>query len=99
MSKRRERAKESTTRLNKQLAEMDVAKKIHSENQKKNLCYADIFTNLANLVFGGIIIGGVFENMEHPLYLYLMGFSVFFILIWIGNVYYNKGIKEFWELW
>ena len=94
MSTRRERAKEPTARLNKQPAEMEEAKKIHSENLKKNLRYADIFTNLENLVFGGIIIGGVFENMEHPLYLYLMGFCVFFILIWIGNVYYNKGIKE-----
>ena len=40
------------------------------------------------------IIGGVFENMEHPIYLYLIGFSVFFILIWLGNVYFNKGIRE-----
>ena len=94
MSTRRERAKEPAVRLNKQLEEMDALKKIHSENQKKNLRYADIFTNRANLVFGGIIIGGVFENMEHPIYLYLIGFSVFFILIWLGNVYYNKGIKE-----
>ncbi|MBQ9650380.1 MAG: hypothetical protein IJV25_08165 [Prevotella sp.] len=95
MSTRRERAKEPAARLNRQLAEMDVTKKIHLENQKKNLRYADIFTNLANLVFGGIIIGGVFENMKHPFYLYSIGFSVFFILIWLGNVYYNKGIKEF----
>ena len=94
MSARRERAKEPTAKLNKHLAEMDVLKRIHSENKKKNLRYADIFTNLANLVFGGIIIGGVFENMEHPVYLYLIGFSVFFILIWLGNVYFNKGVKE-----
>jgi hypothetical protein len=94
MSTRREKAKETKAQLNKQLVAGEKVLKLARERQKKDLRYADIFTNLANLVFGGIIIGGVFENMEHPIYLYLIGFSVFFILIWLGNVYYNKGIKE-----
>ena len=94
MSTRRERAKVPTARLNKQLKEMDGARKIHSENQKRNLRYADIFTDLAKLVFGGVIIGGIFENMNYPILLYSIGFGVFLILIWIGNLYYNKGIKE-----
>lgn len=64
------------------------------KRQKKDLRYADIFTNLANLVFGGIIIGGVFEKMEHPIWLYLIGISVFLLLMRIGNKYYSRGIKE-----
>lgn len=64
------------------------------ENSKKSLRYAEIYTNLAKLVFGGIIIGGVFEDMQHPVYLYGMGLTGFFTLIWIGTKYYNKGIKE-----
>jgi len=36
----------------------------------------------------------VFENMEHPFYLYSIGFGGFITLLVIGNKYYNKGIKE-----
>lgn len=50
-------------KLSKQLAAAEETKKLHAESQKKNLRYADVFTDLAKLVFGGIIIGGVFENM------------------------------------
>lgn len=64
------------------------------ENSKKSLRYAEIYTDLAKLVFGGIIIGGVFEDMQHPVYLYGIGLTGFFTLIWIGTKYYNKGIKE-----
>ena len=63
MSKRRERAKAPAVKLSKQLAAAEKNKKLHAESQKKNLRYADVFTDLAKLVFGGIIIGGVFENM------------------------------------
>ncbi|MBQ4389292.1 MAG: hypothetical protein II824_04880 [Bacteroidales bacterium] len=94
MSTRRERAKAPAVKLNKQLAAAEETKKLHAESQKKNLRYADVFTDLAKLVFGGIIIGGVFENMEHPFYLYSIGFGGFITLLVIGNKYYNKGIKE-----
>jgi len=58
------------------------------------LRYAEVFTDLAKLVFGGIIIGGVFEDMEHPIYLYVIGIVGFLFLLSIGTKYYNKGIKE-----
>ena len=94
MSKRRERAKAPAVKLSKQLAAAEIVKRNHVENQKKNLRYADILTDLAKLVFGGVIIGGVFENMEHPFFLYSIGFGLFFLLLWTGNKYYIKGIKE-----
>lgn len=94
MSTRRERSKTQTNQLNKQLAEAEDAAKLYRENCKKNLRYAEVFTDLAKLVFGGIIIGGVFEEMKHPLYLYVIGIVGFLFLLFIGTKYYNKGIKE-----
>jgi len=94
MSTRRERAKEPTSKLNKQLAEMEIAEKMTRERQNKDLRYAEVYTNLANLVFGGIIIGGVFEEIDHPVSLYVIGIVVFLMLMRIGNRYYNRGIKE-----
>ena len=38
--------------------------------------------------------GGVFEDMEHPIYLYVIGIIGFLFLLSIGTKYYNKGIKE-----
>ena len=94
MSNRREKAKAPTVQLNKQLVAAEESARIFRENSKKNLRYAEVFTDLAKLVFGGVIIGGVFEEMEHPIYLYTIGILGFLFLMWIGTMYYNKGIKE-----
>ena len=94
MSNRREKAKAPTVQLNKQLAAVEESARIFRENSKKNLRYAEVFTDLAKLVFGGVIIGGVFEEMDHPIYLYTIGIMGFLFLMWIGTMYYNKGIKE-----
>ena len=61
MSKRRERAKAPAVKLSKQLVAAEIVKRNHVENQKKNLRYADILSDLAKLVFGGVISGGVLE--------------------------------------
>jgi hypothetical protein len=94
MSTRRERAKVPTTQLNKQLSVAEESARTFRENSKKNLRYAEVFTDLAKLVFGGVIIVGIFEEMSHPIYLYAIGILGFLLLMWIGTVYYNKGIKE-----
>ena len=88
MSTRRERAKAPAVKLSKQLAEVSEARR------QEDLRYADIYTDLAKLVFGGIIIGGVFEEMKHPVYLYAIGIVVFLLLIRIGNKYFKRGINE-----
>ena len=51
MSKRRERAKAPAVKLSKQLVAAEIVKRNHVENQKKNLRYADILTDLATVLF------------------------------------------------
>lgn len=94
MSTRRERAKAPTTQLNKQLVEASEAERLMRERRQEDLRYADIYTDLAKLVFGGVIIGGIFEEMKHPFYLYAIGILVFLLLIRIGNIYFKRGIIE-----
>ena len=92
MSTRRERAKAPTAQLNKQLAEASEAERLMRERRQEDLRDADIYTDLAKLVFGGVIIGGIFEEMKHPVYLYAIGVVVFLLLIRIGNIYFKRGI-------
>ena len=49
---------------------------------------------MGKLVFGGVIIGGVFEEVAYPEYLFSIGIIGFIFLMWIGTIYFNKGIKE-----
>jgi hypothetical protein len=72
----------------------EEAAKIFRENCKKNLRIASILTDMGKLVFVGVIIGGVFEEVAYPEYLFSIGIVGFIFLMWIGTIYFNKGIKE-----
>ena len=94
MSTRRERAKAPATKLNKQL-EASAIKKQHQEMLKaKRLRRAKLFEDLAKLVFGGVLIGGVFENVDYPLLLYIIGGMGFFLLVKLSDNYFEKGINR-----
>ena len=94
MSTRRERAKEPTARLNRQLAEMEESARLKREADKRNLRKADIYTGLADMVFAGIIIGGLFESTVYTGLLYIGGITGFAVFMTLGNKYFNQGIKE-----
>ena len=46
------------------------------------------------LVFGGVILGGIFEDVENPVEFYLMGVAAFVMLVIIGYVFYKIGNKK-----
>ena len=94
MSTRRERAKEPAAKLNKQLAEMEETARLKRETDKRNLRKAEIYTGLANMVFAGIIIGGLFESTQYKGLLYLGGIIGFAVFMALGNRYFDQGIKE-----
>ena len=94
MSTRRERAKQPIAQLNRQLSERETYAKLQTEKRKKSLRKADICTDLSKLVFASVILGGLFEHMTHPYLLFVAGCVGFTVLLWYGNRYFEKGIKE-----
>ena len=94
MSKRRERAKEPISKLNKQLAAKQDAIKSFEELSRKNLHTAEIYIDVAKLVLGGVVIGNLFAEKEYSYYIISAGFLLFLILLRIGNNYFNNGNKS-----
>ena len=94
MSTRRERAKEPTKQLNRQLLlanETAQKEALRNERRKKvNDWAGELFTDMAKLVFAGVILGGVFEKVENPLLLYGAGFTFLVVFLFIGYVFIRK---------
>ena len=98
MSTRRERAKEPTTKLNKQLVQIaDAAQKAESKKEiERNLSLwkSELFTDMAKLVFAGVILGGVFEKVENPMLLYGSGFLFLAIFLYMGYLFMKRALKQ-----
>ena len=94
MSTRRERAKEPTTKLNKQLAEMEEARNRNASQSRKKLHTAEIYIDFSKLIFGGLVLGTLLEQKENWVLFSVLGSIWFISLLWIGNNYYNKGNKN-----
>ena len=94
MSTRRERANEPTKQQNRQLqhAQEATQKKVLREEKRKrvNNWASELFTDMAKLVFAGVILGGVFEKVENPLLLYGAGFTFLVVFLFIGYVFIRK---------
>ena len=91
MSTRRERAKKPAVRLNKQLSEDKEARISFVIRSRKHLHTAEIYFDIAKLIFGGMIIGSVIEAKDNWQVFLIVGVLAFFVLIGIGNIYFNKG--------
>jgi hypothetical protein len=91
MSTRRERAKAPANQLNKQLTEMDEARRLLAIRSRKDLHTAEIYYDVSKLIFGGVVIGSLLDAKENWIYLLIIGTIMFFVLLWIGNRYYNQG--------
>ena len=59
MSTRRERAKAPANQLNKQLTEMDEARRLLAIRSRKDLHTAEIYFDVSKLIFGGVVIGSL----------------------------------------
>lgn len=98
MSTRRDRAKAPSVQLNKQLAAAEEW--AHSFEQKKeiernlSLWKSELFTDMAKLVFAGVILGGVFEKVENPILLYGSGFSFLAIFLFMGYLFLKRALKK-----
>ena len=98
MSTRRERAKAPAAQLNKQLAAVEES--AHAIDQKReieknlSLWKSELFTDMAKLVFAGVILGGVFEKVEKPILLYGSGFSFLAIFLFMGYLFLKRALKN-----
>ena len=62
-----------------------------NERRKKvNDWAGDLFTDMAKLVFAGVILGGVFEKVENPILLYGAGFTFLAVFLLIGYMFINR---------
>jgi len=93
MSTRRERAKEPTTKLNKQLAEMEYVRKQKSIERSLYLWKSKFLTDLTKLVFAGVLIGGIFQPVSYTVLLYAGGIALFATFLFVGYRYYKRAIK------
>ena len=94
MSANRNRTKVQNRQLNKELEAADFALKRARVRKALNGKRSEILINLATLVFGGAIIGGVFQENDAPIYLYFTAVVAFAILLKWGMYYFKKSIKE-----
>ena len=98
MSTRRERAKAPTTKLNKQLVAAEEA--VCAANKKRQierelgLWRSELFTDMAKLIFAGVILGGIFEKVENPMLLYGAGTSALVVLLIMGYLFMKQALKK-----
>lgn len=93
MSTRRERAKAPAAQLNRQLDEMEYARKQNSIERSLYLWKSKFLTDLTKLVFAGVLIGGIFQPVSYPVLLYVGGTALFATFLLVGYRYYKRAIK------
>jgi len=94
MNASRNRVKAQNRELNSQLQASEEAAKKRNRQRVFRKKHSEILFGLGNLIFGGAIIGGLFQEQISPLPLYI-GASVAFCLVmgW-GYYFYGKSINE-----
>lgn len=68
-----------------------MAKQKGYEKETFHLKASDITFDLAKLVFGGVLIGGIFESVANPFLLYTAGFLIFSLLMFLGYILFKVG--------
>ena len=94
MSNRREKAKEALAKQHWQLEKQEIERNRLYEQRQFYLKISDVLFDIGKLVFGGVLIGGLFESFEHPIWLYVIGSIVFIGLMSYGTILFKKGIKK-----
>ena len=80
--------------MHKDLATAERFAKRLREQRKLSGKKSEVLINLATLVFGGAIIGGVFQESVASVQLYLAAIVAFAILLWWGLYLYKQSIEE-----
>ena len=93
MTAKRDKQKQNRSQLYRQIEEAE-AEALRKEYAGKLLLWKSrLITNVGNLVFAGVVIGGVFEEIEHPLIVFGFSSLVAMSCYLIGYNLYKRGIK------
>ena len=93
MTAKRDRQKQNRSQLYRQIEEAEAETSRKEEIGKLLLWKSRLITNVGNLVFAGVIVGGVFEEIEYPLIVYGSSTLVAMSSYLIGYNLYKRGIK------
>ena len=97
MSTRRERAKAQNAQQKKQMPSnyeaSEVSLKWKESERTLNEWKSKLLTDLAKLVFAGVILGGLFEKVENPYLLYGSGLSAIAIFLYLGYLFLRRSLK------
>ena len=74
-----------------------IMEAIDSQKKKQQSFYpkaSDIVFDLGKLVFGGVLVGGLFETVANPFLLYTVGFIIFLLLMLLGYILFKLGVHQ-----
>ena len=93
MRSRRDKQKAQRSLFYDQIESMEEEKLRKEDAGKLLLWKSRLITNVGNLVFAGVVIGGVFEDISSPLIVFGSGIFVASFSYLLGYYLYKRGIK------
>ena len=94
MNASRNKNKEANKQQHQTLAAAEAIVKRKKKTKALREKKGDILIDLGKLVFGGVIVGGVFEHPEMPIFYYVMGVLAFVSLLLWGIYIYDKSLND-----
>jgi uncharacterized protein YacL len=94
MNASRNRVKVQNRELNSQLQASEEAARKLREKRKVEGKVSEILLNTGGLVFGGVVIGVIFQDTKYQFLVMCLGMMTFIVLILLGLNMYKRSIKE-----
>ncbi len=94
MNASRNRVKAHNRELNSQLQASEEAAKVKRQKRKVDGKLSEILLNMGSLIFGGVVIGVIFQETEYRLLIMSLGFLTFIVTILWGINMFKRSIKE-----
>ena len=93
MTAKRDKQKQNRSQLYQQIENAEVEARKKEEAGKLLLWKSRLITNVGNLVFAGVVVGGVFEEVSNPWSVFGGGILMAAVCFLLGYHLYKKGIK------
>ena len=93
MTVKRDKLKHNRSQLYRQNEELEEEKRRLEDAGKLLLWKSRLITNIGNLVFAGVVIGGVFEEVSEPFILFGGGVLIAVFCYFLGYNLYKRGIR------